>query len=502
MSNLSDYFPALNALDVYTPATRSFDGTDWFHDTYTAAGSQCTIVGRFKINSFTGTSTVYTIARASDSTQTYARAYVLAYASDHSTANYADRVHLLAQNTAGTTICRLISPTGYLDGEWHSFIAAFDASAGTAVWIIDGVDADDTGNGSRTAPTTGTVNTGAGCYFTVANAATTSLNPMTGSLGFIGMKNAYITDYTLFFNSYNDPLKLNEVSWTEWDGQPDYWSESCDFVNNAGSAGNATQVGTPFINEEPVFQTGVRDSEPARTLGYGLVSWWALDETMTAGVDTIYDSHGSVDLLENGAGSLVLNYSDATFGQVLDFAGSGSSNIYVAASSARQHPYNSNFSVAGWVRFDQLASTVGAQCLIARADNGANGFTFIDWYVLLGGSDVIQMTACVGSNNYNAISPLTVSVDTWYFVYAGYDAENNQVSVSVDAANLTTGAVTGDMNTGGDQFKMGRRSFDATWDAYLDGKMSRWALWSRLQTTREREWLAAAPRNYSDIVIP
>ena len=239
---------------------------------------------------------------------------------------------------------------------------------------------------------------------------------------------------------------------------------------------------------------------PQKTLSIGLSAWWAMDETMTAGVDTIYDSHGGVDLLENGTGSLVLNDSDAVFGQVLDFQGSGSSNIYITASSSREMTYISDFAIAGWAKFDSLA--VGNQCIACRADNGANANAEIDWQLIWnGGSGLMNFTSITGSTGYTAEWPNALSTGTWYFLVGSYSARNAQVGISVNGGTLVTAATSGNMNTGGDQFKFARRSFDASWDAYMDGKLSRWGHWNRNLSADEITWLAAKPRNYSDLVF-
>lgn len=241
---------------------------------------------------------------------------------------------------------------------------------------------------------------------------------------------------------------------------------------------------------------------PAYTLGYGLVSWWQMNDTMTAGADLVLDSHGSVDLDENGGGTTVANYSDGTFGQVLDLTGSGASNLKIASADARQLPYNSDFSLCGWVNFDAFTTH---RCIAARADNGASTNSQVDWELIWDASLGMIWGAMVGSTLYYCTWSPTLSTATWYFVYAEYSAELNRVGLSFDAGTLVTASVTGDMNTGGDQVKFGRRSFSAyPWDAYLDGKLSRWGLWSRLLTPVERSWLHSPtnPRNYGNILIP
>lgn len=237
---------------------------------------------------------------------------------------------------------------------------------------------------------------------------------------------------------------------------------------------------------------------PQKTLGIGLVSWWALDETVTGGTDVFADSHGSAYLNENGP-TVVANFADPVLGQVVDFSGGGASSLVRTASEVRQLPYNSDFSICGWVYFDALGQH---RCIASRSDNGANTNSAVDWQLIYQvGTDTLDMTAFVGSTGYGAqlASP---TVAEWLFIYGEYSAELHHCGAAYGQDALTIGAVTGDMNTGGDQFKFGRRSFSAyPWDAYLDGKMSRWGLWSRRLSDAERFWLAATPRNYSQLML-
>jgi len=237
---------------------------------------------------------------------------------------------------------------------------------------------------------------------------------------------------------------------------------------------------------------------PQKTLSIGLSAWWAMDETLTGGADTIFDSHGSIDLVENSA-TEITNYSDGVLGQVLDFSSGIGSNIFIAANSAREMTYNSDFAIAGWVNFDTLSAT---SCVACRADNGANANAEIDWQLVWnGGSGLMNFTSITGSTGYTAEWPNALSTGTWYFLVGSYSARNAQVGISVNGGTLVTAATSGTMNTGGDQFKFGRRSFDASWDAYMDGKLSRWGHWNRLLSADEITWLAAKPRNYSDLVF-
>jgi hypothetical protein len=235
-----------------------------------------------------------------------------------------------------------------------------------------------------------------------------------------------------------------------------------------------------------------------QSLKLGLACWHQLDET---GDQT--DSHGNMDLAENGVG-VVLSHSDSVFGNVADYTGSGGSNLYLnnSAGAFREATFSSAFTIAGWVNFDTV-STDGVQCVACRADNGANTNAEIDWQlILLESGPYLEFYGLSGSTGYGAsFSSLAISPATWYFYQAWYDPRGDVVGININEGTPVTTAMAGSMNTGGDQFKYGRRSFNGTWDAYMNGKHSRAALWNRLLADRESAWLYRPnnPRNYTDL---
>lgn len=249
MTNLSTLFPTKYPSLVYTPASFYFDGNSWYYQSYTAVSRQITVTGRFRQNSFTGSGTQQAILRAYDASGS--RVYMQFYSNDHSTVDYRDTIRILTQNTAGTIICDLIAPIGYLDGEWHSFLYAFDSLAGTAVFIIHGEDADDTGNPSRVAPTIGVMDTGT-LTFVVGNSTVAIFRPLIGELGAISMSESYIIDPTLFSNPDDSQKKINEVTWEEWGTvQPMFFNEHGYMLDNRGSKDNMAVTGILLINDEP-----------------------------------------------------------------------------------------------------------------------------------------------------------------------------------------------------------------------------------------------------------
>jgi len=208
MTNLTDLFPAV---PTYTPAMMQFDGsTGYYSNTFTSAGNKVTGIIRFSRDSFATASGEYLF----NSRKTNGRLQVVVWASNHANANYQDRVGMLVQNSVGATICFLISPTGYMDGEAHTLFCSFDGDAGVATFYIDGANADDAGNAARVAPTTGTLSSGVTTDITVGNLGAS--NYFAGNAGFFGHSDSYLTNWSDFFYTDDSPRQLDTIGWTQW----------------------------------------------------------------------------------------------------------------------------------------------------------------------------------------------------------------------------------------------------------------------------------------------
>ena len=226
----------------YNPDMMQYDGVTGYYDiSTTTSGNLMTIVGRFSRASFTGGSAEY-IFRCRSDTQNHDRLAVFAFASDFADLDKANTINFLVRDNTSADLCRLITPVGYLDGNRHTFMFSFDGDNGTAQLIIDGVDADDVGNADRTAPIVGTPSTGTS-EIEVGAANTTPSNVFGGQIGYLGYKDAYLTNWSDFMDG-SEPKQLDEVTWTQWGGQPAFWNQDGEMTANLGSAGNMTQNGT------------------------------------------------------------------------------------------------------------------------------------------------------------------------------------------------------------------------------------------------------------------
>lgn len=249
------HFIYLSALDVgghsgLTPRkAMTFDGsTGYYSDTYTSSGNKVTLVARFNRASFTGGG-AESIGRANgDATSNLQRAHLRINSSDHATAGRRNKIQITVNNSSGPQICNLFSSSDLADSDDHVLFFEFDGDAGTAVFRVDGVDEDDTGNAERVAPTAGTLASGATSEFFVGASEGTLFYG--GEIGYVGMRDIGGLDFNDFMTG-STPKQLDESSWTEWGAQPLYWNHEGLMTDNKGSAGDMTANGT-ITGPDPV----------------------------------------------------------------------------------------------------------------------------------------------------------------------------------------------------------------------------------------------------------
>lgn len=241
MANLSTIFPR------YHPAMMEFDGSTGYYERSdpTTSGNKITVVFRFKRASFTGSGIERLVKiRGNGSFQ---RIAVICYSSDFSGAK-AGRIGFATSNSSNTVISFMLTLDGYLDGNEHTVMYSFDGDLGEAQLIIDGVAAEDTGHADRVAPTTGTLDGGSSSD-TAFGADVGGGNPSTAEIGYIGYRDAYLTNWSDFMHPNGNPKALDESGWTEWGAQPLFWNEHGDMENNLGSGGNMTRNGTIVVGK-------------------------------------------------------------------------------------------------------------------------------------------------------------------------------------------------------------------------------------------------------------
>jgi len=264
---------------IYKPGMMTFDGTStsYYSDaTVTTSGNKTSGVLRFKCDSFTGNTIGVVVAVRGVLTRI--RWNVVVGSSDYAAdADIQDRIYVQVNNSANVAICKLVSNVDVCDGLEHMLFFAFDADLGTAVFIVDGNVADNTGWTNRVAPTTGTLDAGAGeATISAVNITTHNFN-FPGSVGSFGYDDSYVTNWSDFMDSTGNPKKLDESTWTEWGSQPLFWNPHGSMTDNRGSAGAMTENGTivPAFeeNEYPTLGLPTTGTATAADILSGKTAW-------------------------------------------------------------------------------------------------------------------------------------------------------------------------------------------------------------------------------------
>jgi hypothetical protein len=251
MSNITDFSPVITADSFYTPSMMTYDGSTGYYSELnnTCAGNLATISGRFKTAGITGTSSQQIITQILKATGNITRMSVSVRSSDYSTADQQSKMYMYVASDAGATLCFLFSNSVVDDDVTHTFIATFNGDTGAATFIIDGVAQDDVAVAARVAPTAGTLPTGSDITVLVGGTGVAA-RYFNGDIGFVGYKDAYLTNWSDFMDSAGNPLPLDESTWTEWGGQPLFWNPYGDMENNLGSAGAMTRNGTITVGDD------------------------------------------------------------------------------------------------------------------------------------------------------------------------------------------------------------------------------------------------------------
>lgn len=218
---------------IYNPPMMQFDGSTGYYSfgSATTSGNAFKVVAEFKSGSFTTSG-----RRISSCVKTHGRYYLTIRPSDYATASERGRLVATSYNDAGTIICQLISSMAINDDVPHTVFYAFDATAGTASFVIDGVNADDTGQANRVAPTTGTLPVGATSTFGVGadSGGTSKLN---GRVGFFGYRDSGSEVWSDLMDQYGNPKQTDFSGWLfgHFAGKMD---------ESVGTAGVMTKNGT------------------------------------------------------------------------------------------------------------------------------------------------------------------------------------------------------------------------------------------------------------------
>lgn len=228
----------------YRPAMMQFDGVSSYYSAtgFTTSGNILTVVFRFVANPSLGAG-VHDFFMMQGPTNLI-RVLGQIAGSSHAATDRQDRVAVQVRNSSDVAIGWLFAERDqFLDGLPHTVFFTFNATAGTAQWVVDGVQIDDLTNSERVAPTTGTLAAGAASELGVG-ATDAGLFPIKAQIGYFGYRDAGGLDWTDFMFPDGSPKPLDESGWSEWGAQPLFWNPHGELTNNLGSAGNMTETGT------------------------------------------------------------------------------------------------------------------------------------------------------------------------------------------------------------------------------------------------------------------
>ncbi len=225
-------FDSLPGQVPYNPGMMMYNRTAFYEtplgQSISVTGSSVFVIAYFRTVEWTGDVEQYLYVMAGSTSKVRAKAIV--HASDATIAETRNRVIVETENGAGTVICKLMSDVDVCDDQAHVIFYSFNGTTGAATFIIDGVNADDTGYTSRVAPTTGTLETGS----TINNRWGASLADTLqwgGYLGFTGLKDIYRTNWSDFMTG-NVPKRLDHIGWTEFGGEPHMFNDVGEASNN------------------------------------------------------------------------------------------------------------------------------------------------------------------------------------------------------------------------------------------------------------------------------
>lgn len=234
---------------AYTPALMKMDGsTGYFSKTgLTTSGDLVTLLGRFKAGTFT--SNYRWIGGVDNGTRVRAEAAI--GPTDAATVDERGKLVCFSVNSAGSTVCRLVSDVDVNDDTLHTFLYAYNGTTGAAVLIIDGSDADN-GSASSRVLTTGTLGTGASSRAAMGRNAGVGSALLACEIGFFGYMDAYLTTWSDFMRSDGSPIYQDPAS--SWSGsgfgaQPLIYNPHGDLANNLGSGGAFTRNGTINVGD-------------------------------------------------------------------------------------------------------------------------------------------------------------------------------------------------------------------------------------------------------------
>ena len=224
---------------------------------------------------------------------------------------------------------------------------------------------------------------------------------------------------------------------------------------------------------------GAFDPDAGCTLTDDLKAFWKLGEVS----GTRVDSFGSNDLTDNNT----VTQATGIVGNAAQFTAANTEFLDIA-DNADLSTGNISFSICGWAFFDTFP--VGGSGITAKGDANANS-TFeysLESETVSGPLTQFRFIISDGTSTstVQSLSFGGLSLDTWYFVVAGYDADADELFISVNNGTVdTTTFTTGSQDTT-EPFVIGSRKVVAGHDIFMDGRIDEVGFWKRVLTAQEK----------------
>lgn len=216
-------------------------------------------------------------------------------------------------------------------------------------------------------------------------------------------------------------------------------------------------------------------SPPANPWLVDMIAWWSLDEAANVTrVDSHTNGYDLVDLYSfTGSAAAVVNNGT-------DTAGNTSAELSIPPASAPLlNPVDTDFTIAGWVKFDALTD---GTFVLGRIDDPTAGYML--GFNVGGGVLAWQVKGTQAT--------FAASTATWYQFVAYHDSVANEIGLIIDDGTPTTTAHTTGIDT---QLVPAFLHFKLC-NLYnspgsFDGQLDEVGVWGRLLTSAEITALAA-----------
>ncbi|MBI3414969.1 MAG: hypothetical protein HY043_06550, partial [Verrucomicrobia bacterium] len=209
-----------------------------------------------------------------------------------------------------------------------------------------------------------------------------------------------------------------------------------------------------------------RNASAQSTLLNGLVSYWKLDETIGARVDSVGPNHLINHLAQATSGP-------GKIGNAVNFAGGALGSTYLIATNNGSLSFiNHSFTISAWLKINTKVSMTAVNK--SRYEYALRYDASLDRFVF--GVNGMFSTAAASALG----SPAT---NTWYHVVAWYDNTAQTKSIQINNGAVTTVAHTTGLNVGSNNFWIG--SLEG-WNDIWNGGIDEVKIWNRTLTATER----------------